>query len=335
MQSRRRFLGTVAALGTATSFERDGTANPANPAQPSGAAEPANPAQQPDAAILTGVVDAHVHVWTPDTARYPLAAGFTAADMQPPSFTADELLATCRPHGVARVVLIQMSFYGTDNAFMLDAIAARPGVFSGVAVVDHDRTGVAATMKQLATKGVRGFRILAGRDAADVWSRSAGIDEAWRCGADESLAICLLADPEALPAIEARCRRFPRTPVVIDHFARIGMRGPVADRDVDNLLRLAALPATTVKVSAFYALGAKKPPYDDLAPLIRRLRDGFGADRLMWATDCPYQLGAGHGYGESMALVRDRLPFLSGAERAKILRDTATRVFFRGLPAPG
>ncbi|MFZ4733164.1 MAG: amidohydrolase family protein, partial [Pirellulales bacterium] len=83
-----------------------------------------------------------------------------------------------------------------------------------------------------------------------------------------------------------------------------------------------------VKVSAYYALGAKRPPYDDLAPLIRRLRDAYGAERLMWATDCPYQLAAGQGYGPSVALVRDRLDFLSAAERGAILGGTATRLFF-------
>jgi predicted TIM-barrel fold metal-dependent hydrolase len=310
--SRRGFLATAATGAAAAAAASRG-----------GAVEP-----------LAGLVDAHVHVWSPDTARHPLAAGFTAADMQPPSFTPDELLAACRPHGVTRIVLIQMSFYGTDNSYMVGALAARPGVFGGVAVVDHARAGVAATMRALAADGVRGFRLIAGRTAADDWGRSAGVDAMWRAGADESLAMCLLADPEALPAILDRCRRFPRTPVVIDHFARIGMRGPIVEGDVANLLALAALPQTAVKLSAYYALGAKKPPYDDLAPLIRRLRDAFGADRLMWATDCPYQLAPGQGYAPSVELVRDRLDFLSPAERAAILRDTATRIFFRGLPAP-
>ena len=27
--------------------------------------------------------------------------------------------------------------------------------------------------------------------------------------------------------------------------------------------------------------------------MIRRLRDAFGAERLMWATDCPYQVQTG------------------------------------------
>src|SRR5689334_3844739 len=51
-------------------------------------------------------IDAHSHVWTDDVARYPLAQGFSKADMQPPSFTPHELLAQARPCGVSRVVLI-------------------------------------------------------------------------------------------------------------------------------------------------------------------------------------------------------------------------------------
>jgi hypothetical protein len=56
-------------------------------------------------------IDAHCHIWTPDVAHYPLGPGFTVEDMKPKSFTAEELLALCRPAGVGRVNLIQMSFY--------------------------------------------------------------------------------------------------------------------------------------------------------------------------------------------------------------------------------
>ena len=34
-------------------------------------------------------IDAHVHVWTPDTVRYPLAPGYTKENMKPASFTAE------------------------------------------------------------------------------------------------------------------------------------------------------------------------------------------------------------------------------------------------------
>ncbi len=46
------------------------------------------------------VVDAHVHVWTPDTQAFPLSTKFTKADMQPASFTprncgSTQLLQVC------------------------------------------------------------------------------------------------------------------------------------------------------------------------------------------------------------------------------------------------
>ena len=85
---------------------------------------------------LEPYIDAHSHVWTPDVAHYPLAADFTVADMQPKSFTAQELLAHCRPAGVGRVNLIQMSYYGFDNRYMLDMIKLYPDRFVGTAIVD-------------------------------------------------------------------------------------------------------------------------------------------------------------------------------------------------------
>src|SRR5205814_1764120 len=81
-------------------------------------------------------IDAHSHIWTPDVAHYPLAPGYAVGDMRPPSFTAEELLATCRPSGVGRVNLIQMSFYRFDNSYMLDMIKLYPDRFVGTAIVD-------------------------------------------------------------------------------------------------------------------------------------------------------------------------------------------------------
>jgi predicted TIM-barrel fold metal-dependent hydrolase len=150
----------------------------------------------------------------------------------------------------------------------------------------------------------------------------------WSLGAEERLAMCALVNPEALVPLEAMCQKFPNTPVVIDHFARIGVDGTVRASDVDNLCRLARHPLVYVKISAFYALGKKTSPYTDLGPMIRRLRDSFGAERLMWATDCPYQVQMGHTYRDSIELVRSRLDFLTPADRQWMLSKTAERVFF-------
>lgn len=274
------------------------------------------------------LIDAHVHVWTPDTSRYPLSQGYSLSDMQPPSFTPEQLMAHAAPCGVSRVVLIQMSYYGFDNSYMLDVIAAHPKAYRGVAIVNEtDAPG--RHMKQLAAKGVTGFRIQPGDRTPDTWFSGDGMKQMWTVGADENLAMCHLINPEYLPGVADMCRKFPRTPVVIDHFARIGIDGMIRETDLDALCRLADHPQVSVKVSAYYALGKKAAPYHDLGPMIRRLRDCFGADRLMWASDCPFQVEGGHSYAASIDLIRTGLSFLTDADRTALLRGTAERVFFR------
>ena len=108
------------------------------------------------AAMADSHIDAHVHVWTPDIKSYPLGKGYKKEQMKPASFTPEELFAHCRPHGVQRIVLIQMSYYGFDNRYMLDMIKKHSGVFSGVAVIDEDDRP-ARTMQKLAARECADF----------------------------------------------------------------------------------------------------------------------------------------------------------------------------------
>jgi predicted TIM-barrel fold metal-dependent hydrolase len=83
-----------------------------------------------------------------------------------------------------------------------------------------------------------------------------------------------------------------------------------------------------VKISAYYALGNKRPPHTELIPMIRRLLDSFGPDRLMWASDSPYQMTAPSTYASSLALMLEQLNFLSAGDRRKLLRTTAESTYF-------
>jgi predicted TIM-barrel fold metal-dependent hydrolase len=69
-----------------------------------------------------GFTDGHVHVWTPDTGHYPLAAGYKKEDMKPASFTPEELFKHIKPAGVDRVNLIQMSYYGFEKHLTIELI---------------------------------------------------------------------------------------------------------------------------------------------------------------------------------------------------------------------
>ncbi len=277
-------------------------------------------------------IDAHSHIWPPEVDKFPLAPGKTKKDLDPPSFTDEELLKLARPEGVGRVVLIQHSVYHLwDNAYLLDAVRRHPKTFRVQGMVDDHKPDPGAAMKKLLPLGVTGFRItpfVRKKDEQPKWLETAGMGEMWKTGSKTRQAMCLLINPSDLPATDAMCEKHPDTPVVIDHFARIGADGEIRDEDVKALCKLAKYKHTSVKLSAFYALGKKKPPHDELVPMIRRLLEAFGPKRLMWASDSPYQVQGANTYKASIALVRDRLDSLSKQDREWLLAKTAEAVFF-------
>ncbi len=273
-------------------------------------------------------IDAHSHIWSPDTSQFKLAPGMTVDDLAPRSFTADELMAVASPHGVKKVVLIQHTlFHGYDNSYLINAWREAPDTFRVVGMVDDLRSNCGKAMKQFLKQGVTGFRIKP-RKGITNWLETDGMTDMWKTAAETRQPMCCLINPENLPEVDAACRRHPKTPVVIDHFARIGIDGTVHEADLKNLCSLAKHPEVKVKISAYYALGRKKPPPTELIPMIKRLYETFGAGRLMWASDCPYQLDDGNDYKSSISLVRDTIDFVTDAERQQLLRTTAEDTFF-------
>ena len=178
-------------------------------------------------------------------------------------------------------------------------------------------------------QGVRGFRLYANAQNVAQWDQNPGIDAMFQTAAKTKQAICLLSDPEVLPAIEAMATKYPRTKIVIDHFSRIGMKGQIDQADLNKLCGLSRFKKVFVKTSAFYALGAKQAPYTDLLPMIKQLRDAFTANRLMWGSDCPYQVQVPHNYKASFSLIGTQSPFLNEIEIKAILGRTADEVFFQ------
>ncbi len=274
-------------------------------------------------------IDAHVHVWTPDIVRYPLAPGHTKENMKPASFTPEELFKHCKPAGVGRIALIQMSFYGFDNSYMLDMIAKYPAIFVGTAVINPLGKDPAREMDELAKKGVRAFRIVPKftDQPIDNWLRGEGYTKMFTAGARYNQAMACLIGPDALPDLDRMCTEHPNTPVIIDHLARIGADGTIRDDDVNRLCAMAKHKKVMVKIGAFYALGKKQAPYDDLAPLIKKVVTAFGPNRCMWESDCPFQVQGTHTYQASIDLIQ-RLEFLSNADKDWLLRKTAEGFFF-------
>ena len=207
-------------------------------------------------------IDAHSHIWTPDVAHYPLAAGFKVADMQPASFTAEELLALCRPANVGRVNLIQMSYYEFDNRYMLDMIKLYPDRFVGTAIIDPLADNPGRSMRELASRGVRAFRIQPryGKQPPAHWLEPAGYAAMFATAAETGQALSCLIDPDGFPEVDRMCRRFPETVVIIDHLGRIGAGpdGTIKPADVEAAMQPRQAPEDLRQSGCFLCPGQEK-----------------------------------------------------------------------------
>src|ERR1700761_7475588 len=86
-----------------------------------------------DFAVPPGACDCHVHV-VGDPVRFPMAPDRVYT---PPQASPDMLLELQHDLGLSRVVLIQPSFYGADNAALLEALGKLGGRARAVAVADE------------------------------------------------------------------------------------------------------------------------------------------------------------------------------------------------------
>ena len=285
-----------------------------------------------------GYVDAHSHLWSPDRVHYPLRPGAKEEDVKPKGFTVGDFFSHARPEGVNRVVVVGHTLhFGFDARYLTDLVKARPGEVAVQAYLDHTDPNAPARMAELKAQGVKAFRVRWLEPWQTFFPDSHPIMKIYEFAGMQRLAICPLINADWLPQLERLSATFPATTVVIDHFARIGVEGfgkvppvpgPIKPDEVANLVKLARYPGVHVKVSAYYALGRRTPPYDDMIPFINELLKAYGPERLMWGSDCPYQLDGGHTYKASISLIRDRLVGVSVEDREWLLRKTAERVFF-------
>jgi len=219
--------------------------------------------------------DCHIHVFGP-FARYPLDA---ARKYTPGEATLQDYLKVANALGTGRVVLVQPSVYGTDNACQRDAVRALEEYARGVAVIDPDIEQKA--LDSLCGTGFVGARLnLMRADSLDALERTAAriAPLGWH--------LQLHLSGHWLPEIADRLLKLP-VDFVIDHFGRIDAREGVDQPPFKALLRLVDSGRCWVKLSAPYLCDKEGAPYRRVEPLARELVR-HNPERLVWGTNWPH-----------------------------------------------
>jgi predicted TIM-barrel fold metal-dependent hydrolase len=244
-------------------------------------ANAAQPSTKVRFAVPGGACDCHTHVFG-DPARFPFFAGRTYT---PEAASVAEMRKLHRALHTTRVVIVQPSVYGTDNACTLDAIRQLAPNARGVAVIDERTTD--ATLDEMHHAGVRGIRI----NLATVGQNDPEIGRRRLVAAIERVRargwhIQMYTQLPVIAALHNEVSSSP-VPIVFDHFGGAQASGGVTQPGFDVLLDLVRSGRAYVKVSAPYRGSTSAPDYADMAPLAKALI-AANVQRILWGTDWPH-----------------------------------------------
>lgn len=226
--------------------------------------------------------DCHVHVVGPQD-PYPMVVDRPYTPGPAPH---EQLLAHMARVGLGRVLIVQPSFYGTDNRCLLDSLRRLQGAGRGVAVLPP--TISRAELEELSAQGVRGVRLnLESVHNQNPDAAHAGLNEwAQRIG-PLGWHIQIYAALEVIAAVAPQMQRL-QLPTVLDHFAMIQAVTPLSDARVQAVLELLAQGCSYVKLSAPYRLSPS--PMRDRASITQLAQQLIAANpqRLLWGSDWPH-----------------------------------------------
>ncbi len=248
---------------------------------PDAGATPWGPRTPVEFAVPAGACDCHVHV-VGDPTRFPMAADRVYT---PPQASPDMLLELQHDLHLDRVVLIQPSFYGTDNSAMLHALGKLGGRARGIAVADEKTSE--AELDRLARAGVRGLRInleTAGQLDPMVAARKFVVATA-QCRS-RGWHVQLYTRPSVIATLRSLVASSD-VPLVLDHFAGMQAGQGLGQPGFDAIMALVGSGGAYVKISAAYRASTAPAPYDDIAPFAQALVSA-NPDRVIWGSDWPH-----------------------------------------------
>ncbi len=237
-------------------------------------------AEAAQVAKLEEACDSHVHIIGPQD-KYPMVA---KRAYTPPTASVAQLKALRGRVGTSRNVIVQPSFYGTDNSCMLDAMAELGPSARGIAVVDPNVPD--QTLRELDAKGVRGVRInLESAGNRDPKAAGALLTQYAKKLKPLNWHIQIYAAITVIGAIAGQIADSP-VPVVVDHFGQPVAADGFGQRGFGGLYDLLRARRVYVKLSAPYRV-SKLPDYSDTTWLGRTLIQA-APDRMLWASDWPH-----------------------------------------------
>ena len=272
---------------------------------------------RPAFTMPTGACDSHVHVFE-SAAQYP---SVSTPHYTLPDGSLSRLEDMTQVLALERFVIVQPSYYGTDNSCMVDALSAAGTRARGVAMV-----GESCTEEELHALHLRGVRA----QRLDLFLRSqwqtadiiAYIEHSVRRTRAVGWHVQFYTPGwvvrDLLPFLATLDADF-----VIDHMGYMLESDGLTNADFERLLAVLRAGRGWIKLSAPYRL-AKDGNFERLKPMARAIIES-APDRVIWGSDWPHIPDGGKDTGALLNLLSDWAPDAGARER--ILVRNPARLF--------
>jgi predicted TIM-barrel fold metal-dependent hydrolase len=260
--------------------------------------------------VPPGACDCHTHVFG-DPARFP----FDPARVYTPGPAPEAaLLAHQAALRLDRVVIVQPSPYGADNACTVAALRALgPGRARGVAVIGAATTE--AELWAMHEAGMRGARVnLETVGEADPARALEAMHETARRVAPLGWHVQVYARLSLIAALRDALMDFP-VPLVVDHYGRCRAALGPDQPGFQELLSLLRAGRAHVKLSAPHRI-SDLPDQADVAPMVQALV-AANPEGLVWGSDWPHP-GAAPGVTRRPEVIEPFNPVDDGAALTRL-----------------
>jgi 2-pyrone-4,6-dicarboxylate lactonase len=272
---------------------------------------------RPSFLMPSGAWDTHVHIFGPPE-RY---SHVEKPHYTLPDGTLEQYRSLMPRLGIERFVLVQPSYYGTDNACLVDTLAEVGDLARGVVMIDPDISD--AELDRFHRCGVRAVRL-------DLFKRAREPLAAIKRYITETAArlgplgwhLQFYAPGYVVRDLIHFFRTLP-IDFVIDHMGYMLEEDGLGSEDFSALLDLLGCGRCYLKLSGAYRI-AKHRGYEFVEPVAKAIVDR-APDRAVWGSDWPHISYSDRDTGELVSLLERWAP--SESARRKILVENPNRLF--------
>lgn len=273
---------------------------------------------QPPFAMPEGACDSHMHVFEDD--RYP---GVPDAKYTRPEGSLAQYRQVAARLDLQRMVLVQASYYGTDNRCILDAMAMVGPSARAVVFLPEDATH--ALLDDFHARGVRGVRLdlfKAEKDGLALPDVLAKLDAAVAVARPLGWHVELYAPGTWIRQLLPRLSELDLD-FCLNHMGYMTAEDGLTDADCRAVIDLARSGHCWVKLTGPYRVagGSDQTRPDWMAPAFLEA----APDRMLWGTDWPHIPQGGRDTGELLARLGQWCP--DEHLRHRLLVDNPARFY--------